>query len=165
MFNIGQESVNAQLAQKISSQTTDGIRSDSTASWETTFCKNNTSGLYQPAGWVPFWIDVTEKTAFNSMTINDNYYDLLNNPFLFNSARINLARKSSYITGYGNSGTFNGKWERLTGKPLHDTTSVYFYPLKRINAPTLTDNNFYRLTGNIFNMLMDMKYPTRNAPK
>jgi len=69
------------------------------------------------------------------------------------------------MAGSGSSCTFNGKWERLTGKTIFDTTSVYYSPLKRTNSPTWSDNHFYRLTGNIFNIFMDTKYPSRNAPK
>ena len=165
MFSFGQESVKAQLPQKISYQAINGIKSNSISNLDTIFGKGNTSGLYRPTGWVQYWIDMTEKTSFDPLTINGNCYYLKYKPILLNCKTIRSEGKSTYMAGYGNSGTFNGKWERLTGKPIFDTTSVYYYPLKRTDAPTLSDNHFYRLTGNIFNMIMDVKYPSRNSPK
>jgi hypothetical protein len=165
MFSFGQESVKAQLPQKISYQAINGIKSNSIGNWDTIFGKGNTSGLYRSTGWVQYWIDMRERTSFDPMTINGNYYDLINKSILFNGARIKSAGKYTIMAGSGSSGTFISKWERLTGKPIYDTTSVYYYPLKRIDAPTLSDNHFYRLTGNIFNMIIDTKYPSRNAPK
>jgi hypothetical protein len=165
MLSVGQESIQAQVPQLKNYQLTTGIKSNPTVKLDTTFRMVTTSGLNRQTGWEPYWINSRVKTSFDPMTINGNYNDLINNQILLNCERIKSAGKSAYMPIYGNSGTFNGKWERLTGKPIFDTTRVYYYPLKRTSAPALTDNNFYRLTGNIFNTIMDMKYPMRNSSK
>ena len=165
MFRFGLESIMAQAPQKTSYKALNRNTSISIGNWDTTFGMGNTSGFYQLTGWVPNWLDITEKTSFAFITTNRNYYDLINKPVLSNCTRIKLAEESAYMSGSGSSGTFNGKWERLTGKPIIDTTSVYYSPLKRTNSPTWSDNHLYRLTGNIFNIIMDAKYPSLNAPK
>ena len=165
MFSFGQESVRAQVAQKINYQVTIGTKSNPIGKSDTTSGSVIASGLYRQTCRDLYLINSTLKTSLDPMTINGNYYDLILNPILLNGERINSAGKSSYTPYNGNSATFNAKWERLTGKPIFDTTNVYYFPFKITNAPTLNDNSFYRLTGNIFNTIMDMKYPMRNASK
>ena len=164
MFRFGLESTMAQAPQKASYKALNRFTSVSVGNLDTTFGRGNTSGLYQLTGWVPDWMDITAKTSFAFITTNVNDYDLINKPVLSNCTRIKLAEESAYMAGSVRN-TLNGKWERLTGKPIFDTTSVYYSPLKRTNSPTWSDNHFYRLTGNIFNIIMDAKYPSLNAPK
>jgi hypothetical protein len=164
MFRFGPESTMAQALQKTSYKALNRITSKSIGNLDTTFRRGNTSGLYQLTGLVPDWITITSKISFTFITTNGNNYDVINDPVLSNCTRLKLAEESAYMAGSVRN-TFNGKWERLTGKPIFDTTSVYYSPLKRTNSPTWSDNHFYRLTGNIFNMIIDAKYPSLNAPK
>lgn len=165
IFSFELTLVKAQVSQKISCQTINVNTFNRIGNLDTAFCRGNFSGLYQPTGSVPKWINLAEKTNYDRMTTDRDYNDLINKSILFNCPRNRSAEKSGYIPGNGNYGTFISKWERLTGKPIFDTTCVYYYPLKRTNAPSLSDNHFYRLTGSIFNMFMDMKYPSRNTSK
>ena len=165
IISLDLQSVKAQVPQKTGYEAISGITFSPIGNLDTTFGSENITGLYRPTCWVPYWIEITEKTSFDPLTINGNCYYLKYKPILLNCKTIRSEGKSTYMAGYGNSGTFNGKWERLTGKPIFDTTSVYYYPLKRTNAPTWTDNHLYRLTGNIFNIIMDTRYPARNASK
>jgi hypothetical protein len=111
------------------------------------------------------WKDITEIPNSIFLSTNRNYNDLINSPILFNDKGVRLTSKSTTMAGSGNSVTFNGKWESLTGKPIIDTSRVYYSPLKRTNNPTFSDNHFYRTTANIFNFVMNTKYPSLNAPK
>jgi hypothetical protein len=165
IFRFGLENAKAQPPQKISYQGLNNIKSISSGNWDTTFGRGNISGLNRQTGWRPDWMDISGKRSFASITLNENYYDSINKEILFDSTRIRITAKSIYMPSYGNSSSFSSKWQSLTGKPIIDTTSVYYYPLNKTNTPTLSDNPFYRLTGNIFNMFMNMQYPARNAPK
>jgi hypothetical protein len=82
-----------------------------------------------------------------------NYDELLKTP---SDNGIRLTGESASAT---NPVTFNGKWERLTGKSLIDTSRIYYFPLKIANNPAIYDNQLYRRSATIFNMLMSVKYP------
>ena len=165
IYSIGKERVKAQVPQSPSYQTTNQIKSNPAGNWDTTYGKGYASGLYRTNAGVPFLPAITAKTIFDTMSIDGNNYDFINKPILLNYEMIRSLDKTTYMNNYGYSGTFNGKWEKLTGKPIFDTLNVYYYPLKIRNTPTPSDNYLYRMTGTIFNILMDVKYPYRNAPK
>jgi hypothetical protein len=67
--------------------------------------------------------------------------------------------KSSSLIISDNAGTFSGKWERLTGKPIFDTSMVFYSPLKSTNSTGVYNSKLYRTGANIFNMVMIAKYP------
>jgi hypothetical protein len=94
-----------------------------------------------------------------------NYNGLLSKSVLFRDKGIRLTDKYPSMTSSGNSVTFNGKWKRLTGKPIIDTSRVYYYPVKITTNPFISNNLLYRTSANIFNMLVSVKYPYLNRSK
>jgi hypothetical protein len=111
------------------------------------------------------WKDITEITNSVFLSTNRNYNELLKISISSCNNGIGLTGKSLSMTSSGSSVTFNSKWERLTGKPIIDTSRVYYSPLKRINNPTISNNQFYRTSANIFNLVVSAKYPYLNKPK
>ena len=159
------ESINAQVHHKMSYNLLRESTTKSLGNWETSFSQKNGLYLFRMTRLTSPWKDITEIPNSIFLSTNRNYNDLINSPILFNDKGVRLTSKSTTMAGSGNSVTFNGKWESLTGKPIIDTSRVYYSPLKRTNNPTFSDNHFYRATANIFNFVMNTKYPSLNAPK
>jgi hypothetical protein len=159
MFGISFESVKAQVPQNVSYQKVSGIKSISIGNWDTTYILGNTSELYGLPGRVPAWIDIIEKPGFVFITTSRNYFDLINKTTLFDGTWISLTREPS-IRGFGIIDTLNGKWAILAGKPTFGT-SGYNNQSTKTNKPTLSDNKWYRLAGDLYNANLDVKYPLR----
>ena len=158
MFGFGLESVKAQSPPQINYHQVSGIKTISIGNWDTTYSFRNTSGLYWLTVRIPTYIDITKNPGFTFDSTKENYYDLINKNILFNDTKIRLTGTSTTMAGYGHAGTFNGKWERLTGKPLLDTTMIYYSPLKRTNNPALSDSPLYQLAGGMATAIMGWNY-------
>ena len=159
------ESTNAQVSHKMSYNLLNESTAKSLGNWDTSFDQNNGVYLFRMTCLTSprKYIIGIPNSIF--LSTNRNYSDLISIPILFNDKDVRLTTKSTSMAGSGNSVTFNGKWESLTGKSIIDTSRVYYSPLKRTNNPTFSDNHFYRATANIFNFVMNTKYPSLNAPK
>ena len=127
-------------------------------SQDTSFSQKNSLGLYRAAGLTLPWHNINETPNSVFLSPGGNYNELLK------ISTDNGIRLTGELTSTTSSGTFNGKWERLTGKSIIDTSRVYYSPLKRTNNSTVYDNPFYRTGATIFNMLMIIKYPYVNRP-
>jgi hypothetical protein len=158
------ESVKPQIPSKSSYQITYKITSSSFGNFSPSYGWLNTSPLNCPVGLVPTWIDITKKHGFTFNASGGNYFYLIHSLTLLNSTNTKMPGELSRMEGSSIKSTFNSKWERLTGKPLIDTTSFNYYPLKRTNEATLSDNPLYRFSGNLFNMAMRYKYPRAYEP-
>lgn len=155
------ESAQGQSAQKISYPELSGIGSIAQGKPDTTIGSVNASGS---ASCLPDWMRLTNKMSVPFIA-NNNSYDFLYRPISVNGTTDKLSEKSGSITSDGIGGNFNSKWERLTGKPISDTTTTYFYLLKSTNAPSLTNSPLYRISANIFNMTMNSIYPRAYTPQ
>ena len=161
----GTESAQAQLVQKMSYQELSAIGSITNAKPDTTFGSLNSSDFFMGTDCLPYWMKLTNKMNVPFYFANYNSYDLLYKPISGNGTNSKLSGKPGYITGDETGGNFNGKWERLTGKPILDTTTVIFYPLQRTNTPSLSNSRLYRTSANIFNMTMSTIYPRAYTPQ
>lgn len=159
------ESINAQVHHKMSYNLLSESTTKSLGNWDTSFSQKNGLYLFRMTSLTSPWKDIKEIPNSIFLSTNRNYNDLINIPILFNDNGIRLTGKSASMAASGNSVTFNGKWESLTGKPIIDTSRVYYSPLKRTNNPTFSDNHFYRATANVFNFVMNTKYPSLNTHK
>jgi hypothetical protein len=161
IIKLGTESAQAQMAQTLKYQELIGIGSVRTGNPDTVFCIGNTSGSCRMDCCFTNWMKLTNKMIVPFFVANKNSSDLLYNPIIINGTNRKLSGKSGFIGGEGTSRLFNGKWERLTGKPIADTTTLFLYPLRRINTSSLSDNRLYRISANIFNMTMSSIYPRK----
>ncbi len=115
---------------------------------------------------LPFpWRDITESPNSIFLSSNRNLYEFVDMSIFLSDNNISLTGKSLSITSSSNVGTFSGKWERLTGKPIIETSRVYYSPLKRTNNPTFYDSQFYRTGATIYNMLVILQYPYLSRSK
>jgi hypothetical protein len=124
------------------------------------FSQNNSLYLFRMTSLTSRWTNMKYMPNSVSLSTNRNYNDGINITIFFNDNDIRLNGMSTSMAGSGNRVTFNGKWESLTGKPIIDPSRVYNSPLKRTNNPAFSDSHFYRATANIFNFVMDAKYPS-----
>jgi hypothetical protein len=154
------ESTNAQVPPKMSYNLISESPTISLSNRDNSFSQNNNLCLFRMTSLTSLWTDIKYMPNSVSLSKNRNYNELIIKPVLFYDNDIRLIGKSSSMSGSGNRVTFNGKWESLTGKPIIDPSRVYNSPLKRTNNPTFSDNHFYRSTANIFNFVMDAKYPS-----
>jgi hypothetical protein len=159
------ESASGQLAQKLKDQELIGIGSVLNDNPDTALPTGNTSGSYLMSGSIPEWMKLTNKMSVPFFIANKYSYDLLNKPIVVNGIYGKLSGKSGYMEVGGTGGTFNAKWERLTGKPVIDTSTVYYYPLKITNTPSLSNNQLYRISAIIFNITMSTIYTHAYAPQ
>jgi hypothetical protein len=151
-YSIG--NTNAQVPSKMKHYLSSGIATKS-YSTDTSFSEKNSLYLFRETG-LTLLHDIPNSFFLST---GGNYDELLKTPI------DNGIRLIGEVTAKTSSGTFNGKWERLTGKPIIDTSKVYYSPLKRTNNSTIADNQFYRTGATIFNMLVILKYPYLSRAK
>jgi hypothetical protein len=162
-FSLG--NISAQASRKMRYNLSDENTTKSLCAWDTSFSQKNGSRLFRVTGLTLPWYDITEIPNSVFLYPNRDYKELLKTSILFSDNGIRLTGKSPSMTSSGSSGTFNAKWERLTGKSIIDTSRVYYSPMKRTNNPTISDNQFYRTGANMFNMFVSAKYPYLNRSK
>jgi hypothetical protein len=165
LFSFCTEYVNAQTSQKKSDNLLNGSATISYGDWNNTYGQRNSLGLYGLASLIQPGTNITENINPVFISINRSYNYLIIKPILYNSTDYKFTGKSTSMAGYGNYGSFSGKWASLTGKPIIETSGIYNSPLKRTNHPAYSNNHFYHATANIFNFVMNAKYPSLNAPK
>jgi hypothetical protein len=154
-FSIG--NTNAQMSSKLNNNLSIGSTTKSICNRDTSFSQKNSLCLFRATGLTLPRQNIKEIPNSVFLSQSENYNELLKTS---NDNGISLTGEPPSMT---NSGTFNGKWERLTGKSI--TSRVYYTPLKRTNNPAISDNQFYRTGANIFNMLVSVKYPYLNRSK
>lgn len=159
IYGFSTEPAVAQLSPTMSYQSIRGIKPGSTNNLDTAFNQGNISGLYG-LSIIQFTLPERIKTQDFTFANTDKFqYYLIKDPVLFDTTLNSYTWESLAAQEYETTVTFNSKWQRLTGKPLFDKMGVSYYPVKRIDKPTLSDNNLYRFAGNLFNMMMNYKYP------
>jgi hypothetical protein len=162
-FSLG--NTNAQVLPIMRYNTFSEITTKSLCDNLDTFSLKNDLCLFRMKG-LPLWgRDITEVPNSDFLFTSRNYNGLLSKSVLFTDKGIRLTGKYPSMTSYGNSVTFNGKWKRLTGKPIIDTSRVYYCPVKITNNPFISNNLLYRTSANIFNMLVSVKYPYLDRSK
>lgn len=161
---FGLESNKAQISSKDSCLTKNRITSLAPGNLSPGYGWLNATTLTFPVGKGSIWTDITKKGGFAFYVTGRNYFFILNSPALLNVTSSQMSPDLTTQEDYDITGTFNSKWERLTGKSLIDTSKIYYYPLSRTNEPTLYDNHLYRFAGNFFNMAMRYKYPRAYQP-
>ena len=159
------ESTNAQIPYKMRYNPLSESTTKYLGNWDTSFSQKNGLCLIKMTSLTSPWEYMTAIPNSVFFSTNRNYNDLINIAILSNDNGIRLTGKFKSMAGSGNSATFNGKFESLTGKPIIDTSRVYYSPLKRTNNPAFSDNHFYRATANMFNFVMNSKNPSLNTHK
>ena len=157
------EGLEAQASQKMNYILLDGSTAP-TGTLETRYGHQNSPGLYGLNGLPSPLTNLTGKTYSLFISSNSNY-NLIIEPILYNGIPASLTGDSVSMAVSGNYSTFNGKWERLTGKPITNTSTLYNSPLKRTGSTTKSYSPLYRATANIFNFAVNSKYPSLSAPK
>ena len=153
VFSTWIASLQAQFPQKMSYHELSGITANSKANRDTAFNQGNFPYIFNHTGLLSDRIEIR------------NPFDLLYKPISFNYAGINSYGISALTNGNEINGSFNAKWESLTGRPIIDTSNIYIYPVRSPNVPTLSDNRLYRFSANLFHMTMRTAYPHAYSPE
>jgi hypothetical protein len=117
-----------------------------------------------PFSTAPDWMDLTKKPGFTFSGRGRNYYELINVPTLLYDKSVKITGNLPTMEDNSVTGTFNYKLERLTGKSLIDTTSLYSYPLKRTNSPAFTDRHLYRGAAFLIMRTLTYSHPQLDSP-
>ena len=81
-----------------------GITGTNINNWNTAYGWGNHSGLYRPIGWLPAWLDITNKPNFATVATSGSYNDLNNKPTIDGSETKITAGTNVAITGIGTTG-------------------------------------------------------------
>jgi hypothetical protein len=118
---------------------TKGITFSANSNFDKIYNQGNNPGFYRINNWIPAQVTVTEKPGFTFISVNVNYFDLVNNsPLLYKSNT-----KAEIL------GTYNGQFLTLTIKPLWSTNGTYYY-ISRNNQRPVSDHVAYRTAAFIF---------------
>ena len=144
---------NAQESSELKHDLSIGSTTKSTGNQYTSFSQEYSLSLFRETGLTLRRYNIREMQNYVFLSKSLNYNGVLK------SSIDNGIKFSGESLTKTYSGTFNGKWERLTGKSIVDTSRVYNSPLRRTNNPTFYDSQFYRTSAIIYNMLVIIKYP------